>query len=151
MAPSTQNCCSEQARLKNVEPATIEGYTNEFKFLESLRGKPNIIQLYDSEVKEGKELTLVMERGEIDFNGLLRRKLNSNGALSTGIDKQYEKQLTMNQICVHWQQMFEAVHTNWYFKLYFTRGTHGNTIVTFAFTILFCQWFSTMLQARSLK
>lgn len=46
-------------------------FQNEVSLLESLRGKPNIIQIRDSEVIRNEKLLVLMEYGDTDFNKFL--------------------------------------------------------------------------------
>ncbi|BGP15713.1 hypothetical protein JCM10213_006116 [Rhodosporidiobolus nylandii] len=65
---------NELYALKKVDtrndPASRESFINEITLLRKLAGKPEIIQLIDSEV-QGKYVIMVMEAGETDLAGLL--------------------------------------------------------------------------------
>ncbi|PVU96722.1 hypothetical protein BB561_001012 [Smittium simulii] len=88
----------KRVSLLKTDPLVIQGYMDECKLLRKLDGNPFIIQLYDSEVQREKGLFyMVMELGEIDLAGLLRR----HGELP----------LSMNFIRLYWEQMLNAVQT----------------------------------------
>ncbi|GAA5968909.1 hypothetical protein JCM11641_000776 [Rhodosporidiobolus odoratus] len=72
-----------------------ESFINEITLLRKLAGKPEIIQLIDSEV-QGKYVIMVMEAGETDLAGLL--------AGYSG------KPISLNFIRYIWEQMLSAVH-----------------------------------------
>ncbi|SCV67505.1 BQ2448_5116 [Microbotryum intermedium] len=74
-----------------------QSFANEISLLEKLRGKPQIIQLIDSEIGENKRhLLMVMEQGETDLNNLLNEHSG--------------KKISMNFIRYIWEGMLEAVH-----------------------------------------
>lgn len=78
--------------------AMMESYANEISLLKKLRGSPNIVQLYDSEVdyKNGM-IQLVMEYGEMDLSARLgKANMESKG-------------MGENFIRLMWEQMLEAV------------------------------------------
>uniref|UniRef100_A0A914YXY2 Protein kinase domain-containing protein n=1 Tax=Panagrolaimus superbus TaxID=310955 RepID=A0A914YXY2_9BILA len=61
--------------LDNVDQRVFDGYMAEVQLLQDLQGKDGIIQLEDYELKDddyGKELLVVMEKGENDFQTFLR-------------------------------------------------------------------------------
>lgn len=76
----------------------MESYANEISLLKKLRGSPNIVQLYDSEVdyKNGM-IQLVMEYGEMDLN----MRIGKATMESRGMGE--------NFIRLMWEQMLEAV------------------------------------------
>lgn len=92
----------KKVSLKDAEASIVEGYKNEIELLSNLKGKSNIIQLLDSEVRE-KSILIVMECGEVDLNNLIKTQL-----LPTKYDS---SQLLLNQIRIYWQQMLQAVQT----------------------------------------
>ncbi|PVU95207.1 hypothetical protein BB560_005874 [Smittium megazygosporum] len=88
----------KRVSLGKTDPLVIQGYMDECKLLRQLEGNPFIIQLYDSEVQKERGLFyMVMELGEIDLAGLIRR----HG----------ETPLSMNFIRLYWEQMLKAVQT----------------------------------------
>uniref|UniRef100_A0AC34GVX3 Protein kinase domain-containing protein n=1 Tax=Panagrolaimus sp. ES5 TaxID=591445 RepID=A0AC34GVX3_9BILA len=61
--------------LENVDQKIIDGYMAEVELLQNLQGEVGIIQLEDYELKDdenGRELLVVMEKGENDFQTFLR-------------------------------------------------------------------------------
>uniref|UniRef100_A0AC34GXQ7 Protein kinase domain-containing protein n=1 Tax=Panagrolaimus sp. ES5 TaxID=591445 RepID=A0AC34GXQ7_9BILA len=61
--------------LENVDQRVLDGYMAEVELLQNLQGEEGIIQLEDYELKDdfnGKELLVVMEKGENDFQSFLR-------------------------------------------------------------------------------
>ncbi|OLY80626.1 Serine/threonine-protein kinase mph1 [Smittium mucronatum] len=88
----------KRVSLAKTDPIVVQGYMDECKLLRKLEGNRSIIQLYDSEVQQSNGLFfMVMELGEIDLAGLLRRH------------GQYP--LSMNFIRLYWEQMLQAVGT----------------------------------------
>ena len=66
----------KKVRLAGMSKKAIEGYANEIKLLQRLRGNDAIIQLYDSEVDiRRKAIFLVMEAGESDLNHVVSLSL----------------------------------------------------------------------------
>ena len=79
---------------QDIDEATTLSLQNEINYLLSLRGKRNIVMLYDYEITP-KRLSLVLEMGDIDLRQILRRSKNNTSKI--------------NSIKVYWQQMLEAV------------------------------------------
>lgn len=79
---------------QEIDEATSLSLHNEINYLASLRGKRNIVTLYDYEITP-KRLSLVLEMGDIDLRQILRRSKNNPRRTNT--------------IKVYWQQMLEAV------------------------------------------
>ena len=83
-------------KLVSLSDNDINNCRNEVKLLKDLRGKPNIIQLFAAEERDGY-LFLIFEFGEIDLSRVLAK---SNG-----------KKMSENYLRMYWQQMLEAVQT----------------------------------------
>lgn len=94
--------------LKRVRPTQMNSKTqaifqNEIDLMKKLRGRPNIIELIDSEInRERKCIYMVMEMGDIDLNHLLKKRAKEN-AEGSAKDENFLRMV--------WQQMLEAVHT----------------------------------------
>ncbi|KAI0564614.1 Serine/threonine protein kinase [Gracilaria domingensis] len=88
----------------------MESYVNEIALLRKLRGSPNIVQLYDSEVDyENGLIHLVMECGEMDLNESLS-KFNMES-----------KEIDFGFIREKWKQMLKAVQV-----IHEARIVHGD-------------------------
>jgi serine/threonine protein kinase len=94
--------------LKRVRPLhmnkkTLAIFQNEINLMKRLRGRPNIIELVDSEINvENKCIYMVMEMGDIDLSHLLKKRLEKKTPSPAAND---------NFLRMTWQQMLEAVHT----------------------------------------
>jgi serine/threonine-protein kinase TTK/MPS1 len=96
--PEKEIVALKKVKLSGVTNNTRQGFLNEVSLLKKLKGKPNIIQIIDSEInKEEKVLYLVIECGDIDLNKMLQ------------IEK--EKGFNLNKIKLYWQQILEVVQT----------------------------------------
>eukprot|EP00178_Gracilaria_changii_P007448 TRINITY_DN235_c0_g1_i1.p1 TRINITY_DN235_c0_g1~~TRINITY_DN235_c0_g1_i1.p1 ORF type:complete len:1019 (+),score=141.28 TRINITY_DN235_c0_g1_i1:435-3059(+) len=88
----------------------MESYVNEIALLMKLRGSPNIVQLYDSEVDyESGLIHLVMECGEMDLN------------VSLGNFNMISKDVDFGFIREKWKQMLKAVQV-----IHDARIVHGD-------------------------
>lgn len=88
---------------------TLSSYANEIGLLKKLCGSPNIVQLYDSEVKsELGVISLIMEYGDID----LAQRLNTTDRKAS-VNGNFRR--------LYWNQMLEAVHT-----IHEARIVHGD-------------------------
>jgi serine/threonine-protein kinase TTK/MPS1 len=88
----------KRLRLEGVDQETYQSYMNEIKLLQRLNGHDRIVQLVDHQItfnnsKRPKILTMVMERGEIDFAMLL--------------DQQRGRPLDLNFVGLYWKQVSE--------------------------------------------
>jgi serine/threonine-protein kinase TTK/MPS1 len=83
-------------KVVSLSENDIVNCRNEVRLLQRLFGKPNIIQLFAAEEKDG-HLLMIFEFGEIDLSRLLQK---SNG-----------RAVSENYLRMYWQQMLEAVQT----------------------------------------
>ncbi|KAL5982595.1 hypothetical protein ACLOJK_016669 [Asimina triloba] len=111
-------------KLKGRDYATAYGFCEEIEYLKKLKGKGNIIQLFDYEVtdkillnevmsgamalKDGKinedgYIHMVLEYGEIDLAHMLSQKWKEMDSFGWRIDE--------NWLRFYWQQMLQAVNT----------------------------------------
>ncbi|KAL8030920.1 hypothetical protein ABFX02_14G317700 [Erythranthe guttata] len=114
----------KKIKLKGRDYATAYGFCQEMKYLDTLRGKSNIIQLIDYEVTDKtllQEVTngstsnkdykikndgyiyMVLEYGEIDLAHMLSQKWKELDGSNTIIDE--------NWLRFYWQQILLAVNT----------------------------------------
>ncbi|KAH8675435.1 kinase-like domain-containing protein [Xylariales sp. PMI_506] len=93
----------KRVTLENTDEVTIRGYKGEIDLLKKLNGLERVINLYDFEMNEEKQvLSLLMEMGELDLNTLLRLRLSPENARFDPVFVRY-----------YWQEMLEclaAVH-----------------------------------------
>ncbi|CAD7975458.1 unnamed protein product [Amoebophrya sp. A120] len=80
-------------RVLTSNPTQFLLFKNEVNLLEKLKGKPNIIQIVDSEIIKQEKLLVLMEYGDSDFSRFL----------------QSEPDLDYPDIKRFWRQMLEAV------------------------------------------
>jgi serine/threonine-protein kinase TTK/MPS1 len=102
----------KRVKLSGMDKKAVSGYANEIALLQQLRGKPAIIQMYDSEVDlSRKAIFVVMEPGETDLNQVLQQQQQLVASSSSdGSSSSSRRQLNMNFIRLTWQQMLSAVH-----------------------------------------
>ena len=94
-------CAIKKVDLSEVSEPEAEAFRNEVKLLQKLQGNKRIIKLFDFEErvkpnKDGKELLVVMERGERDLANLLK-------------DMSKDQELTDTKIKFYWEEMLETV------------------------------------------
>lgn len=100
----------KKVKLDGLNRAAIDGYANEIALLKRLKGNPEIMQLYSSEVDlERKYILLVMELGEVDLNYVLRQQELSSSRQQGRGGSTGKSSLNMNFIRLTWQQMLTAV------------------------------------------
>ncbi|KAI8055151.1 kinase-like domain-containing protein [Syncephalis plumigaleata] len=97
MAPSNRIFAMKRVTLRKADKSTIESYLNEIQLLTRLSKHECIINLFDWEYdKERKIITMLLECGEIDLDGILR--------------KRNDKPISINFILLYWEQMLHAVN-----------------------------------------
>ncbi|GIL91671.1 hypothetical protein Vretimale_9543 [Volvox reticuliferus] len=120
----------KRVRFQNKDSEAVKGFVEEITLLRQLRGKPNIIQLIDSQVFYGEGSSgvgfvyMVLEYGDIDLAKLLysheeaRRRANgivderegsSLGNAGEDGDGSICQEIDANFIRLYWQQMLRAV------------------------------------------
>ena len=107
-------CALKRIKLQRIDKSSLSSFENEIALLESLRGKANIVELFDSEINlENKVIYVVMEHGEIDLNKLLskERKLDEKDSASNSLEIAKAGALSFNFIRLTWMNMLQAVHT----------------------------------------
>lgn len=94
----------KRVSIEGADPSTVRGYKGEIDLLSRLSGCERVINLFDYEMNEEKQvLNLLMEMGELDLNTLLRSRLSSETARFDPVFVRF-----------YWQEMLEclaAVHT----------------------------------------
>lgn len=108
MAPNRKIFALKRIKLQGRDAEAASGFLDEITLLKSLKGKSNIIQLYDSEVVRAEGLIfMVLEYGDIDLARLLARHAKSRREAGlTEVDE--------NFIRLYWQQML-LVRVCWVF------------------------------------
>ena len=114
LCPKRKTYALKRIRLQGRERETIEGFMDEIRLLQGLRGRDNIIQLVDAEVCKAEGLIyVVLEYGEIDLARLLnKREKQARAKLRDGGER--EKGGAMiddNFLRLYFEQMVEAVGT----------------------------------------
>lgn len=89
-------CALKYVDLTKVDKSNLEGIRNEIKHLENLKGKPNIIQLFNYELTD-RRLFIVLEFGELD----LQQYLSENKTMDTPTLKSYWRQMVAAVEIVH--------------------------------------------------
>jgi len=86
-------CALKFVDLAKVDKANLNGIKNEIHHLEKLQGKPNIIQLYGHDIRDSRNLFIILEYGELDFQKYISR----------------HPKLSSTDIKFFWKQMVTAV------------------------------------------
>ncbi|KAI1847349.1 hypothetical protein JX265_013794 [Neoarthrinium moseri] len=93
----------KRVSIENADELTVRGYKGEIDLLTKLGGVERVINLFDYEMNEEKQvLSLLMEMGELDLNTLLRLRLSPDTSKFDPVFVRY-----------YWQEMLEclaAVH-----------------------------------------
>lgn len=104
LAPNRKVYAVKRVRVSSGRPQDYKSFLDEIALLERLRGRPNIIHLFDSEVSRAEGLIFyVLEFGETDLAHLLSRRDKQRAAES--------KQSDDNFLRLWFEQMVEAVRT----------------------------------------
>ncbi|KAH6660282.1 kinase-like domain-containing protein [Truncatella angustata] len=94
----------KRVSIENADEGQVRGYKGEIDLLRRLNTCERVINLYDYEMNEEKQvLNLLMEMGELDLNTLLRTRLSPETARFDPVFVRF-----------YWQEMLEclaAVHT----------------------------------------
>lgn len=95
----------KRVNIENADETTVKGYKGEINLLQKLSNVDRVIQLFDYELNEEKQiLSLLMEMGELDLYTLLRIRQNSEGSKLDPVFIRY-----------YWKEMLEclsAVHAH---------------------------------------
>ena len=106
-------CALKRIKLQRIDKSSLSSFENEIALLKSLRGKANIVELFDSEINlENKVIYVVMEHGEIDLNKLLsKERKQEEEETSCALEIAKAGPLSFNFIRLTWMNMLQAVHT----------------------------------------
>ncbi|KAK7757749.1 hypothetical protein SLS62_000127 [Diatrype stigma] len=95
----------KRVSVEGADEATVRGFKGEIDLLQKLNGVERVINLFDYEMNEEKQvLNLLMEMGEMDLNTLLRLRLSPENARFDPVFVRF-----------YWQEMLEclaAVHAH---------------------------------------
>ncbi|KAB5580905.1 kinase-like domain-containing protein, partial [Coniochaeta sp. 2T2.1] len=70
----------KRVSIENADETTVKGFKGEIDLLKRLTGVEKVIQLYDWELNEEKQmLSLLMEVGELDLHTLFKSRLGTEG------------------------------------------------------------------------
>jgi len=106
--------------ITDTSEIEAQGFRNEIKLLQKLKGNPRIVTLYDSEEREEENgskriLYMVMEHGEKDLSRMLKdviaaRLHSASGQAGMSADKDaIRNALTDAKVKFYWEEMLEAV------------------------------------------
>jgi len=106
--------------ITDTSEIEAQGFRNEIKLLQKLKGNPRIVTLYDSEERDEENgskriLYMVMEHGEKDLSRMLKdviaaRLHSSSGQAGTSVAKDaIRNALTDAKVKFYWEEMLEAV------------------------------------------
>lgn len=112
MAPNKKIFALKRIRLNGRDTEAATGFLDEITLLTRLRGKPNIIQLIDSQVHQKDGIIyMVLECGDIDLARLLQRHeaARQERKKQLGLQQQGLTEVDENFIRMYWEQMLQAV------------------------------------------
>jgi len=106
--------------ITDTSEIEAQGFRNEIKLLQKLKGNPRIVTLYDSEERDEENgskriLYMVMEHGEKDLSRMLKdviaaRLHSASGQAGTSVAKDaIRNALTDAKVKFYWEEMLEAV------------------------------------------
>lgn len=108
MAENYKVFALKRVMLQDVDEVAKRGFRGEIELLRKLRDEERVVRLFDWEVNEEKQtLSVLMEKGEIDLNGLLNLRI---GAADSVFDISFTRH--------YWKEMVECV-----------RAVHAHNIV----------------------
>ncbi|KAL8413852.1 hypothetical protein RB594_005187 [Gaeumannomyces avenae] len=95
----------KRVSLENADTSAVKGFLGEIELLRRLSGVDRVIQMYDSELNQEKQmLSVLMEMGELDLGDLLKSR--------NGIQEESRLDPVFVRFC--WKEMLEclqAVHS----------------------------------------
>ncbi|ORY62235.1 kinase-like domain-containing protein [Pseudomassariella vexata] len=101
----------KRVAIENADELAIRGYRGEIDLLKKLNGCDRVINLFDYEMNEEKQvLSLLMEMGELDLNTLFRLRLSPEAAKFDSVFVRfYWKEMLECLAAVH---AFDIVHSD---------------------------------------
>ncbi|KAF2013257.1 Pkinase-domain-containing protein [Aaosphaeria arxii CBS 175.79] len=99
MAENYKQLALKRVKLEDQDESAVRGYKGEIDLLRKLNNVERVVQLYDWEVDESRQiLSVLMELGESDLAHVIRMKLDSEDA-----------RLDMSFTRYYWKEMLECV------------------------------------------
>jgi serine/threonine-protein kinase TTK/MPS1 len=99
MAENYKMFALKRVKLDDCDETAVRGYKGEIDLLKSLTEVDRVVRLFDWELNEDKrELFVLMEKGDTDFNRILTIRLN-------GVDAKFDSAF----VRYHWREMLECV------------------------------------------
>lgn len=99
MAENYKTFALKRVKLEDCDETAVRGYKGEIDLLKKLTDVERVVRLYDWELNdEKKELLVLMEKGDTDFNRILTLRLNGTDARFDSVFTRY-----------HWKEMLECV------------------------------------------
>ncbi|PIB02056.1 Serine/threonine-protein kinase mph1 [Cercospora beticola] len=99
MAENYKTFALKRVKLEDCDETAVRGYKGEIDLLKKLTDVERVVRLYDWELNdEKKELFVLMEKGDTDFNRILTLRLNGTEARFDSVFTRY-----------HWKEMLECV------------------------------------------
>ncbi|USW48668.1 Putative serine/threonine-protein kinase, active [Septoria linicola] len=99
MAENYKTFALKRVKLEDCDETAVRGYKGEIDLLKKLTDVERVVRLYDWELNdEKKELFVLMEKGDTDFNRILTLRLNGTDACFDSVFTRY-----------HWKEMLDCV------------------------------------------
>ncbi|KAF2212350.1 hypothetical protein CERZMDRAFT_68004 [Cercospora zeae-maydis SCOH1-5] len=99
MAENYKTFALKRVKLEDCDETAVRGYKGEIDLLKKLTDVERVVRLFDWELNdEKKELLVLMEKGDTDFNRILTLRLNGTEARFDSVFTRY-----------HWKEMLECV------------------------------------------
>ncbi|KAH7124054.1 kinase-like domain-containing protein [Dendryphion nanum] len=101
MAENYKQLALKRVRLEGQDEAAVQGYKGEIDLLRKLSNVERVVQLYDWEVDNNRQiLSVLMELGESDLAHIIRMKLDTEDA-----------KLDLSFTRYYWKEMLECVQS----------------------------------------
>lgn len=99
MAENYKTFALKRVKLEDCDENAVRGYKGEIDLLKKLTEVERVVRLIDWELNnEKQELSVLMEKGDTDFNRILTLRLNGSDARFDSVFTRY-----------HWKEMLECV------------------------------------------
>lgn len=111
MAENYKLFALKRVTLQDVDETAKRGYRGEIELLRRLKNVDRVVRLFDWEVNDERQtLSVLMEKGDIDLNGLLSLRL---GAADSVFDISFTRHIWKEMLeCVRAVQEYNIVHSD---------------------------------------
>ena len=111
MAENYKLFALKRVTLQDVDETAKRGYKGEIELLRRLKNVDRVVRLFDWEVNDERQtLSVLMEKGDIDLNGLLNLRL---GAADSVFDISFTRHMWKEMLeCVRAVQEYNIVHSD---------------------------------------